>query len=117
MKAILNSKFQKHVVTVIEYSSSDEDIHVVDEEYHIVDQTLEDIQEELRHTQDFPEEACTYKGKHKVSKIEIGTCSKPSAIAELNEQEDPAHQKVMESLLEVEDMKNYHNILRIKMDI
>ena len=41
MKAILNPKFQKDVVTIIEDSSNDEDIQVANEEYHTADQTLE----------------------------------------------------------------------------
>ena len=51
------------------------------------------------------EEACKYKGKQKVFEFEIGTCLKPSDIEELNEQEDPAHQKVMESLSDVEILR------------
>ena len=50
MKAILNLKFQKDVVIVIEDSSSDEDIQVANEECHAVEQTLAEIQEELRYT-------------------------------------------------------------------
>ena len=53
MKTILNSKFQKNVVTIIEDSSNDEDIQVANEEYHTIDQTLEEIHEELRHTPDY----------------------------------------------------------------
>ena len=53
MKAILNSKFQRDVVTIIEDSSNDEDIQVANEEYHTIDQTLEEIHEELRHTPDY----------------------------------------------------------------
>ena len=60
MKAILNPKFEKNVVTIIEDSSSDEDLQVVDEEYHTIDQTLE--------------EACRDKGKQKVVEFEIGMC-------------------------------------------
>ena len=71
MKAILNPKFQKNVVTNIEDFYSDEYLQVADEEYHIIDQTLEEIQEELRH-----------KGKKKMVEFEIGTCSKPSDIEE-----------------------------------
>ena len=51
------------------------------------------------------EEACKDKGKHKVFEFDIGTCSKPSVIEELNEHEDPAYQKVMESLSEVKILK------------
>ena len=50
-------------------------------------------------------EAYKDRGKQIISDFEIGTCSKPSVIEELNEQEDPAHQKVMESLSEVEVLK------------
>ena len=98
MKAILNPKFQKDVVTIIEDSSIYEYLQVVDEEYHTTHQTLEEIQEELRHTPNLFEEACKDKGKQFVFEFEIGTCSKPLDIEELNEQEDHAHQKVMESL-------------------
>ena len=59
----------------------------------------------MRYTPDLPKEACKDKGKHKVFKFEIGTCSKPSVIEELNEREDLAHQKVMESLSKVEVLK------------
>ena len=45
MKAILNPKFQKDGVTIIEDSSIIEDLEVLDEEYHTVYQTLEEIQE------------------------------------------------------------------------
>ena len=40
MNSILNPKFKKNVVTIIEDSSSDEYLQVVDEEYHTIDQTL-----------------------------------------------------------------------------
>ena len=63
MKAILNLKFQKYVVTVIEYSSNDEDIQVANEKYHAMDQTLEYIQEELRYTPYMFEEYSKDKGK------------------------------------------------------
>ena len=45
MKTILNSKFQKYVVTIIEVSSNDEDIKVSNAKFQTVDQTLEEIQE------------------------------------------------------------------------
>ena len=102
MKAILNSKFQKYNVIVIEDSYNDEDTQVFDEEYHVVDQTLEEIQEELRYTPYMFEEYSKDKGKQKVLEFEIGTCSKPSVIKELNEQGDHACQKVMDSLSEIE---------------
>ena len=56
----------------------------------------------MRHRPNLLEEACKDKGKQKVVEFEIGSCSKPSDIEELNEQEDLAHQKVMESLSEFE---------------
>ena len=98
MKAILNKKLQRDGVTTIEDSSNDEYLQVADEEYHTKDQTPEEIQDEFRHTPNFPEEAWKDKSKHKVFEFEIFTCSKPLDIEELNEQEDHAHQKVMESL-------------------
>ena len=52
-----------------------------------------------------PEEACEDKVKHKVFEFEIVICSKLSVIEELNEQDDPAHQKVMESLSAIEVLK------------
>ena len=59
----------------------------------------------MRNTPNLLEEACKDKGKHKVLEFEIGTCFKPSSIEELNEQEDPAHQKVMDSLSKIEVLK------------
>ena len=59
----------------------------------------------MRHAPELPEEAYKDKGKQKISEFEIGTCSKPSDFEELKEYEDPAHQKGMESLLEVEVLK------------
>ena len=38
-KVILNPKFHKDVVTVIEDSSSDEDLQAADESYHTTEQT------------------------------------------------------------------------------
>ena len=55
MKAILNSKFQKDVVTIMKEYSINEDLQVAYEEYHIVDQTLEEIEKELKHAPEFPE--------------------------------------------------------------
>ena len=88
MKAILNPKFQKNVVTIIEDSSNDEYLQAGDEKYHIADQTFGDIQEELMHTPDLIKETC--KGKQKVVEFEVGTCSRTPVI-----EEDPAHQEVM----------------------
>ena len=48
MKVVLDSKFQKYVVTIVEDSLSDEDPQIRDIE-HIVDQTLEGIEKELEH--------------------------------------------------------------------
>ena len=53
----------------------------------------------------FPQESYKDKDKHKVYEFEIGTCSKPSYIEALKEQDDHAHQKVMESLSEVKVLK------------
>ena len=41
MKVVLDSKFQKDVVIVVEDSSSDEKLQVAYIEHHIVDQTIE----------------------------------------------------------------------------
>ena len=59
----------------------------------------------MTYTLDLPEEVGKDKGKQKFLEFEIGTCCKPSNIEELNEQEDPAHQKVMDSLSEIEVLK------------
>ena len=110
MKAILNSKFQKDCVPIIEDSSINEDLQVVDEEYHTIDQTLEEIEKELKHALEFPEEAYKDKGKHKIYEFEMGTYSKPSNVEELQELEDLVHQEVMETLSEIEVLKNHYNI-------
>ena len=65
MKVVLDSNFQKDVVTVIEYSSSYEYLQLADVEHHIVDQTiehdtvnqkLEEIEKELKHASELREE-------------------------------------------------------------
>ena len=88
MKAILNPKFQKDIVTVIEDSSSDEDVHAANESYHTADQTLAEIQEEFMHTPYLIKDVC--KGKQKVAEFEVGTGLKPSKI-----DEDPTHLEMM----------------------
>ena len=98
MKAILNSKFQKDVVIIVEESSSDEDLQGADEEYHTMDQTLEEIEKELKNIRELPTESYKDKGKQNNSKFEMSTCSKPSNVEELKEHEDHAHQQVMETL-------------------
>ena len=61
MKAILNPKFEKYTMTVIEDSSIDEYLQALDENYHTTNQTLIENQEELMHTHDLIKEVC--KGK------------------------------------------------------
>ena len=94
MKAILNPKFQKDIVTVIEYSSSDEYLQAVDKIYHTKDPTLAKIQEELMHTTDLIKKFC--KGKQKVVEFEVGSGLMPLEIDEVL-----AHLEMMESISEV----------------
>ena len=114
MKVVLDSKFQKDVVTIVKYSWSDEypqvaDIehHTVDKtiEHHTIDQTLEEIEKELEHISESPEEGHKDKGKYKISEFEMGMCSKSPNVEELEEQEGPPHQTIMGTLLEVEVQK------------
>ena len=86
MKAILNSKFQKDVVTIIEDSSNNEYVQGANEEYHTMDQTLEEIEKELKNAPELPEESYKDKGKQKIYELEMGTCSKPSNVEELKKQ-------------------------------
>ena len=50
MKEILNPKFRKNTVTVIEDSSSEENVHDAEEAYQEEEQNLVEIQKELIHT-------------------------------------------------------------------
>ena len=52
MKAILNPKFQKNIVIVIEDSYSQENLQATEEAYQEEEQTLAKIQKELMHTPD-----------------------------------------------------------------
>ena len=67
MKVVLNSKFQKDLVTIVEDSLSDEDPQIVDIEHHRVDQTLEGISIEMEHISELPKEGHKDKGKKKIS--------------------------------------------------
>ena len=70
-----------------------------------MDQTLEEIEKELKNIREFPKESYKDKGKQKISKFEMGTCSKPSNVEELEEKDSPPHQAVMETLSEIEVLK------------
>ena len=65
MKVVLDSKFQKDAVTIVEYSLSDEDPQIADIEHYTVDKTLDDIKKEHEHISELSEEGHKDKGKQK----------------------------------------------------
>ena len=66
MKVVVDSKFQKDVVTIVEYSSSEENPQIENIE-DTIDQTLEYIEKHLQHLPKFPEEDHKDKGKQRIS--------------------------------------------------
>ena len=71
MKVVLDSKFQKDAVPIVEYSLSDEDPQVADIEHHTLDQTLEEIENELDHILELLKEGHKDKGKKNISEFEM----------------------------------------------
>ena len=107
MKVVLDLKFQKVAATIVEYSSINEYLQVVDVKHHIVDQTiehhivnqtLEEIEKELEHALELREEGYKDKGKQKIYVSKMETCSNLSNVKELEEQENPTDQAVTETL-------------------
>ena len=105
MKVVLDSKFKKYAVTILEDSSSDEDPQIVDIEHHRVDQTLEGISIEMEHISELPKEGHKDKGKKKIYEFEMGMYFKSPNMEKLEQQEIPARQTIMETLSEVEVIK------------
>ena len=58
---MINPKFRKNIVIVIEESSSEENVQDAEEAYQEEEQTLAKIQKELMHTSDLSKTFC--KGK------------------------------------------------------
>ena len=73
MKVVLDSKFQRYAVTIVEDSSSDEDTQTEDIE-HTLDQAEEDIEKEVEHISQLPEEGHKDKGKKRIYEFEMGIC-------------------------------------------
>ena len=75
MKAILNPRFWKNTVTVIEDSSGKENLQAADEYYHEEEKTLAEIRKELLYMPSLS--INLYKGKEKLMSLKMVRVQNP----------------------------------------